>query len=193
VESDTGKIRACWKCKSGPVGDEDVPLNPGFVGWKCDYGHMNIEIVETTPITPPYDKTQWPDGPPTEVSPGVYVTELTADQVDAMGNPPPGSTKFIPNNSPADVHTHELLTCLMEEAAEVIQAASKVKRFGPTNIGPDQTQTAAKYLALEMGDMLEVAFRLLEGEHVDANDVLEGRRRKAKRLAQFLQTEITDG
>lgn len=55
-----------------------------------------------------------------------------------------------------DDETKEILDILQEECAEVIQAASKCKRFGPDqtyNIDPKDETTNMKKLEKELGDV----------------------------------------
>lgn len=61
-----------------------------------------------------------------------------------MANPPP---------SPDISH---LLILLMEEGAEVTQAASKVLRFGPDGTFPGNQFTALDRLTTELGDLYTV-------------------------------------
>ncbi len=49
-----------------------------------------------------------------------------------------------------------IFTCLMEESAEVAKEASKVNRFGSSDIHPDSTLTHAEKLINEFHDLLAV-------------------------------------
>ena len=49
---------------------------------------------------------------------------------------------------------NEVMDILQEEAAEVIQAVSKIRRFGADNHKHDETQTNLEHLEEELGDML---------------------------------------
>jgi NTP pyrophosphatase (non-canonical NTP hydrolase) len=51
-------------------------------------------------------------------------------------------------------HQEECLNILQEEAAEVIQAASKIKRFGILNRKPGAELNNLQNLELEIGDVL---------------------------------------
>lgn len=53
-------------------------------------------------------------------------------------------------------HKQYLLTVLMEECGEVVQAASKVIRFGAHAYGPETTSTNAETLTTELGDMYAI-------------------------------------
>jgi NTP pyrophosphatase (non-canonical NTP hydrolase) len=48
----------------------------------------------------------------------------------------------------------EVMDILQEECAEVIQAVSKVRRFGLDNRHPTSTQTNVEHLEEELGDLL---------------------------------------
>lgn len=56
----------------------------------------------------------------------------------------------------------ELLTILMEECAEVIQACSKIQRFGweGATTADDSGNTNRDHLATELGDLAAVANKL---------------------------------
>lgn len=77
-----------------------------------------------------------------------------------------------------DAKTNEILSILQEECAEVIQAISKVKRFGCKN-NIDQ-------LALEIGDMLYLTdlARIQFNELIDF-DHQEHRRMKFDKLRKY--------
>lgn len=59
--------------------------------------------------------------------------------------------------------TEHLLVCLMEEAGEIIQAASKALRFGLTNGHPDTNRTNAMDIQGEISHLLVIA-RMLTKE-----------------------------
>ena len=78
----------------------------------------------------------------------------------------------------------DYLPLVIEEAAEVIQAATKVQRFGPDRRYPngdhaDETNTDA--LAMEIGDLLEVIDRL----DLSAEVVWRGRHKKRAQLEKW--------
>ena len=53
-----------------------------------------------------------------------------------------------------DQQTKEALDILQEECAEVIQAVSKISRFGLDNYKPGKPKTNREHLEQELGDML---------------------------------------
>jgi NTP pyrophosphatase (non-canonical NTP hydrolase) len=60
-----------------------------------------------------------------------------------------------------------LLDKLQEESAEVIQAISKVRRFGPQNHHPDRTQTNLDELIGELEDWLAIVASLEHYKYFD--------------------------
>lgn len=50
--------------------------------------------------------------------------------------------------------TEYLLSCLIEECAEVIQRATKAQRFGLREIQPEQELTNLQRLATELADLM---------------------------------------
>jgi NTP pyrophosphatase (non-canonical NTP hydrolase) len=56
---------------------------------------------------------------------------------------------------------------LQEEAAEVIQAVSKINRFGPDNSHPDRTTTNKQELVGEIEDFLAILGVLEQLEYFD--------------------------
>lgn len=60
-----------------------------------------------------------------------------------------------------------LLDKLQEEAAEVIQAVSKIRRFGPHNHHPHRTQTNLQELTGELEDFQAIVLALEEIKYLD--------------------------
>ena len=71
-----------------------------------------------------------------------------------------------------------------EEAAEVIQAVSKINRFGPQNSHPDRTTTNLEELVGELEDFLAIVAALEHYQYVDLTLSRENIATKAKALIQ---------
>lgn len=81
--------------------------------------------------------------------------------------------------------TQYLLDKLQEESAEVIQAVSKVRRFGPLNHHPDRTTTNLEELVGELEDWLAIVASL---EHVGYFDLSQSKTAIFKKTQQLLGT-----
>jgi NTP pyrophosphatase (non-canonical NTP hydrolase) len=66
----------------------------------------------------------------------------------------------------------EVMDILQEECAEVIQAVSKIRRFGIDNFKPGKPKTNREHLEEELGDMLAMIC-ILEKMGVIDQDALE--------------------
>lgn len=97
--------------------------------------------------------------------------------------------KFVsPVPLPTD-REREILIILMEEAAEIIYAASKAIRFGFLDVQPGQGLTNKTRLSQEIGDLLGIMDLGVE-EGVFRGDAINDKRRvKQSKLAKFMQTE----
>ncbi len=83
-----------------------------------------------------------------------------------------------------------LLTCLTEEAAEVIHRAAKAKRFGMKEIQPGQPHTNADRIAQEFGDFLGV-YELLVG-HVQLNTDTPAIQEKRERVEAYYARYVAE-
>jgi NTP pyrophosphatase (non-canonical NTP hydrolase) len=70
-------------------------------------------------------------------------------------------------NSPTPAKVQYLLDKLQEEAAEVIQAVSKIRRFGPHQHHPDRTTTNLQELTGELEDLQAIILALTELQYFD--------------------------
>jgi NTP pyrophosphatase (non-canonical NTP hydrolase) len=73
---------------------------------------------------------------------------------------------------------------LQEEAAEVIQAVSKINRFGPHNSHPDRTTTNLQELVGELEDFLAIVAVLEQMEYIDLTLSKSNILQKAQALIQ---------
>lgn len=62
----------------------------------------------------------------------------------------------LPPTSMRQAQTNWLLDKLQEESAEVIQAVSKIRRFGPNSSHPERTTTNYQELIQELEDFLAI-------------------------------------
>lgn len=100
--------------------------------------------------------------------------------------------RYVPNGTPLTPHEREILTILMEEAAEVILAASKLIRFGKENRpadGSNAGEANTRTLGLEVGDLRCMIARVALLQLTTSGDVSEGFQRKGERLLKYLQTD----
>jgi NTP pyrophosphatase (non-canonical NTP hydrolase) len=75
--------------------------------------------------------------------------------------------ELIKAKNPRESIQQWLLDKLQEESAEVIQAISKVRRFGPQNHHPDRQQTNLQELIGELEDWLAIVAALEHYKYFD--------------------------
>lgn len=100
--------------------------------------------------------------------------------------------RYKPNGSPITDYERELLVILMEECAEVTQAASKLLRFGKEN-HPHTGLSNSLVLATEMGDLDAVMAMVGEAGLIDRVTVNGAAHNKRLRLAHYMQNALTAG
>jgi len=74
---------------------------------------------------------------------------------------------MLPPTSLRQAQTNWLLDKLQEEAAEVIQAVSKIRRFGENSKHPDRETTNAQDLTNELEDLLAILAALEYCKYLD--------------------------
>lgn len=80
-----------------------------------------------------------------------------------------------------------LLVCLMEEAAEIQQAAANALMFGLANHHPERNTTNCIELSKEIGD-LNAVVEMLNAEHaIDTSEMLRSALRKAEKVERFMR------
>jgi len=86
-------------------------------------------------------------------------------------------------------HQEECLNILQEECAEVIQAASKIKRFGLIGKPINTTLTNRESLEMELGDVLALV-DLVKGSGLGVTDegIEKARVNKMLRLSKYMHT-----
>lgn len=83
--------------------------------------------------------------------------------------------------------TEYLLSCLIEECAEVIQRATKAQRFGLDEVQPEQLRTNQERLALELAD-LTGTIELLKDEGIRlpiSGNAIEAKIVKVKKFMDY--------
>ena len=79
----------------------------------------------------------------------------------------------------------EVMDITQEEAAEVIQAISKIRRFGMDNHKAGETQTNLEHLEEELGDMLAMIDILLEMQVIDIHALEQAKIAKIEKLKKW--------
>jgi len=84
-----------------------------------------------------------------------------------------------------DPKTKEVMDILQEECAEVIQAVSKISRFGIDNFKPGKPKTNREHLEEELGDMLAMIDILKELGVVSEANLAAANEAKKVKLKQW--------
>ena len=87
---------------------------------------------------------------------------------------------------------NEIMDILQEECAEVIQAVSKVRRFGIDNYKPGKPKTNREHLEEELGDlyaMIEILQELDVVSWANIEQAAEAKREKLKIWSNIFKTE----
>ena len=79
----------------------------------------------------------------------------------------------------------EVMDILQEECAEVIQAVSKISRFGIDNFKPGKPKTNREHLEEELGDMLAMIDILKEMGVVSSGCLEAAKHAKIEKLKQW--------
>jgi NTP pyrophosphatase (non-canonical NTP hydrolase) len=81
--------------------------------------------------------------------------------------------------------TQEILDLLQEECAEVIQAVSKIRRFGITGDYLNGTGDQRSNLAQELADVLLLVDLLVEQGVIKQNELVSGKQAKVEKLKKW--------
>jgi NTP pyrophosphatase (non-canonical NTP hydrolase) len=84
-----------------------------------------------------------------------------------------------------DSRTKEVMDILQEECAEVIQAVSKINRFGLDNFKPGKPKTNREHLEEELGDMLAMIDIMLEKSVISLEHLEIAKKAKIEKLKQW--------
>jgi NTP pyrophosphatase (non-canonical NTP hydrolase) len=91
-----------------------------------------------------------------------------------------------------DSQTKEVMDILQEECAEVIQAVSKISRFGLDNLKPGKPKTNREHLEEELGDLYAMIEILQEMDVVSWTNIelaAEAKREKLKIWSNIFNKE----
>jgi len=86
-----------------------------------------------------------------------------------------------------------LLTCLIEECAEIAKAATKAQRFGLENHEPESMITNAEQICFELGDVIAVAELLRERVMVTWPPSPEAINRKKRKIREWMGYSFNRG
>ena len=84
-----------------------------------------------------------------------------------------------------ETSNNEVMDILQEEAAEVIQAVSKIRRFGMDNAKYGTGQTNKEHLEEEIGDLLAMVDILLINDMVNWGNLHRAKRAKIEKLKKW--------
>jgi len=79
----------------------------------------------------------------------------------------------------------EVMDILQEECAEVIQAVSKISRFGIDNYKPGKPKTNREHLEEELGDMMAMIDILQEMDIVSYSNIERAQAAKIEKLKKW--------
>lgn len=99
------------------------------------------------------------------------------------------SDRYISQHPKPTPYQREILTIVMEEAAEIIQAASKILRFGLGDGYPGTDRTNTQDLAKEIGELNYLVVLAKEAGLVTQAEINYGAARKVEKLATFMQEQ----
>ena len=91
-----------------------------------------------------------------------------------------------------DSQTKEVMDILQEECAEVIQAVSKISRFGLDNFKPGKPKTNREHLEEELGDMLAMIDIMLANKVVNRDNLETAKRAKIEKLKTWSNIQNLD-
>lgn len=84
-----------------------------------------------------------------------------------------------------DSKTKEVMDILQEECAEVIQAVSKISRFGIDNLKPGKPKTNREHLEEEIGDLMAMIDILQEMNIISYPNIELASHAKKEKLKQW--------
>lgn len=100
-------------------------------------------------------------------------------------------SRILHLDTPFDTFTNEIenFDILQEESAELIQAISKIKRFGADNFHPDDPDkvTNRNKLLKEIGDVYALISIVIDHPdiHISQDEIREAKNNKLKKLLNY--------
>jgi len=82
-------------------------------------------------------------------------------------------------------NNNEVMDILQEECAEVVQAVSKIRRFGIDNAKPNTQYTNRDHLEDEIGDLLAMIDILMVNDIVSWGHLHQAKRAKIEKLKKW--------
>jgi NTP pyrophosphatase (non-canonical NTP hydrolase) len=89
-------------------------------------------------------------------------------------------------------HNNEVMDIAQEECAEVIQAISKIRRFGIDNAKPGTEYTNRQHLEEELGDVLAMIDILMINDVVSWANLHRAKRAKIEKLKKWSEIPNLD-
>lgn len=157
----------------------------------CEMGHRknSAETVSIAPFKSPLedlvfkhfegDTYEYKPKTPNPISVDAILEKIEAEK----------QKKFVSPEPPPTAHQSEILDILIEECAEVIQRATKMKRFGVMEIQPDQPLTNAERLSQEVGDLFAILEHAAQNELLCEETLAAQVPLKMAKLEKFMQTK----
>lgn len=97
--------------------------------------------------------------------------------------------RYISKHPKPTPYERELLTILIEECGEIIQAATKTLRFGAQDGYPGQSKTNADDLNKEIGDLVCMVDMAGEIGLVDPSAINRARTAKRTKVLRYMQEQ----
>ena len=101
---------------------------------------------------------------------------------------------YLKDSDPKEKDIQEILNILQEECAEVIQAVSKIRRFGINSKGPngDYKYNNLEQLEVELGDLMQMVHLLYENGYIEEENVMGHAEAKREKLRRWSIIDIPE-